>query len=158
MDEDQAVTGDIIELEALEGDFDCWVMQDQPKYEWASVIVFNNAKLQHMTPEFVQDEKNALFDFSWARNVGHLPAEWNHCCGYREPRTDAKLYHYTQGIPYWPECRGLPEDKIWFEEYDAMLESVEWIDLHQNTRHFGPVMNRHLKKYGIDANFRMKDQ
>jgi hypothetical protein len=156
MDEDQVVTGDVHELPDLLSGADVAMMQEQPRYEWPSFMVFDNAKLKHLTPEYIEDPKNALFDMTWARNVGKLPEEWNHCVGYSEPRTDAKLYHYTQGIPYWPECRGFPEDRFWFEEYEAMVESVEWIDLHQNTRHFGPVMNRYLKKYGIDANFKMK--
>jgi hypothetical protein len=156
MDEDQVVTGDVFELPELLNGADVAVMQEQPRYEWASFMVFDNAKLKHLTPEYIEDPKNTLFDMTWARNVGKLPEEWNHCVSYAEPRTDAKMYHFTAGIPYWPECRGYPEDKFWFEEYEAMVESVEWIDLHQNTRHFGPVMNRYLKKYGIDANFKMK--
>ncbi len=159
-DEDQIITGDVYELLALaesqRDEFDVWVMQDQQRFEWPSVMLFNNAALTHLTPEFVDDKSNVMFDFAWAARVGALPKEWNHAVGIERPRTDAKLYHFTRGIPYWPECQGLPEDKFWFEAYQAMLDSVDWIDLHRNTRHFGPVMERHLKKYGIQTNFQRK--
>lgn len=157
MDEDMVVIGDVHELDVLVGDSAVYVVKDQPRFEWPSMMVFNNAKCRNLTPEFVQDTKNVLFDFAWAESVGELPAEWNQCCGISKPTTDAKLYHYTQGIPYWPETRGLIEDKFWFEEYDAMLTSVDWIELHRNTRHFGAVMERYLMNYGINANFAKKN-
>jgi hypothetical protein len=148
-DEDMVVVGDIHEVfDHLDGDADVWVMKGQESYEWASVMVFNNARLSHMTPEYVDDKSNGLFDYAWAETIGELPAEWNHCVGYAEPK-EAKLYHYTQGIPYWPECRGLPEDRYWFEEYEAMMKSVKWIDLHRNTKHYKPVITRMMRQYGV---------
>lgn len=152
-DEDQVIVGDVHELVELVGDHDVLVMRQQEQFEWASVMVFNNSKLRRLTPEYIQNGGNKLFDLAWANDVGDLPKEWNHAVGMGVPRTDVKLYHYTQGIPYWPECEGLPEDEFWFREHQEMLKSVDWIDLHRNTRHFGPVMERYLKKYGIAANF-----
>jgi hypothetical protein len=151
MDEDMIAKGDVYELlEHVNEDQSVFVMSEQPKFEWPSFMVFNNAKCRVLTPEYVQDEKNVLFDFAWAEGIGTLPAEWNHAVGISESREDAKLYHYTQGIPYWPECRGLLEDRFWLEEYKAMLESCDWIDLHRNTRHFQPVMARYLRQYGFN--------
>ncbi len=151
MDEDMVATGDVYELlEHVNEHQAVFVMGDQPKYEWPSFMVFNNALCKTLTPEFVQDEKNVLFDFDWAEGIGSLPSEWNHAVGLSDSREDAKLYHYTQGIPYWPECRGLVEDRFWFDAYKAMLQSVEWIDLHRNTRHFQTVMARYLKRYGFN--------
>lgn len=152
-DEDMVVTGDIQELFAHLAKLDDWdvaVMQDQPQFEWPSVMAFNNANLTHLTPEFVDNELNSMFDFAWTspEKIASLPSEWNHCVGYMTPKP-AKLYHYTQGIPFWPECRGLPEDEHWFEAFDEMKKSVDWIDLHSGTKHFAPVMARHLAKYGI---------
>lgn len=151
-DEDMVVTGDVLELfdyVANDEQHDVWVMQAQERFEWPSVMVFNNAKLKHMTPEFVDDPANGLFDFAWASSIGELPPEWNHCVSMMPSRMDAKLYHWTAGIPFWPECRGFPEDKFWHDEYKAMIKSVEWIDLHHNTKHFKPVITRMLARYGV---------
>jgi hypothetical protein len=151
-DEDMVVTGDIWELfrfaGQIEGPWDVAVMQDQERFEWPSVMLFNNKNLTHLTPEFVDSEVNALFDFSWAKHIAELPSEWNHCCGLMEPK-EAKLYHWTQGIPWWTECRGLPEDDIWWDAYQKMNHSVQWIDLHAGTKHFPKVMERFLSGYGL---------
>ena len=151
-DEDMVVTGDIWELFAhakkIPGEWDVAVYKEQVEFEWPSVMVFNNKNLSHMTPDFVDDKTNGLFDFKWADKIADIPSEWNHCVGMMEPK-EAKLYHYTQGIPFWPECRGLPEDEHWFEAFDDMKKSVDWIDLHAGTKHFSSVMQRHLAKYGI---------
>ena len=153
-DEDQAVTGDIWELFAYASklkDWDVAVMKDQERFEWPSVMIFNNANCTTLTPEFVDDEENTLFDFAWTKEerIESFPEIWNHCCGMKPPREDAKLYHWTQGIPYWTECRGLREDEIWFQAYQTMLKSVEWIELHHDTWHFKPVMARFLANYGL---------
>jgi hypothetical protein len=58
--------------------------------------------------------------------VGHLPLAWNHLVSEYEPNPQAKLAHFTIGLPIWPEyenCEYAPE---WRKERDAMLgkESV----------------------------------
>jgi hypothetical protein len=96
LDADMAVTGDIAELFALETMDAVSVMQDQPEFEWASAMLFNCGACRMLTPEFIDDTKNKLFDLAWAPYVGKLPPEWNHCVSYAEPK-EAKLYHYTHG-------------------------------------------------------------
>jgi hypothetical protein len=153
-DEDMVVTGDVWELfsycSKIDGKWDVAMMTNQPDFEWPSVMMFNNRNLKHITPEYVEDEANRFFDFKWTSpdRIASLPEVWNHGCGMTEPK-EAKLYHYSQGIPYWTECRGLPEDDKWFEGMENMTRSVRWIDLHKNTRHFRAVMGRFLAQYGI---------
>ena len=153
-DEDQVCVGDVWELfrfcSHIRDEWDVAVVKDQPQFEWPSVMAFNCANLTHMTPDFVEDEANTLFDFAWTTNdrISDLPGVWNHCVGYQAPK-EAKLYHYTQGVPFWPECRGLPEDQYWFEGYENMVRSVDWIELHHGTKHFMPVMKRMFARYGI---------
>lgn len=146
MDADMAVTGDIADL------FECApmaavsVMQKQPAFEWASVMLFTCGACQRLTPEFVDDKANPLFDLAWAPSVGELPERWNHCVGYQEPK-DADLYHYTQGLPCWHESRGLPEDEVWDAESAAMLHTVSWKELMGGSVHREPVLRRMLKRY-----------
>lgn len=164
-DEDMVVRGDIFELldwcaNIEDPQWTVAVRKDQPPFEWPSVMVFNCKNLTHLTPEFVQDEANPMFGFGWTEEdtIVSFPPEWNHCCGMMAPNLDAKLFHWTQGIPYWTECRGLPEDDFWFEEYAEMIKSVQWVELHRNTKHFGAVMERFLTQYGLNVQFGPKKE
>jgi hypothetical protein len=147
MDADMVVTADIKELfEAVQPMAAVSVMQSQERFEWPSMMVFSNSACRRLTPEFIDDEKNALFDFAWAPSVGDIPSEWNHCVGYQEPK-EANLYHYTQGLPCFPETRGLPEDAVWEREKRAMLSTVEWKDLMGKSVHAKHVLKRMLNRY-----------
>lgn len=146
MDADIVVKGDIAEMFASADGSAVQVMQDQPKFEWASVMLFDCEQCKVLTPEYVNDPANNLFDLAWAEKVGNLPAEWNHCVGYMEPK-DAKLYHYTQGLPCWYETQGLPENKAWLEERDLVTKSVPWKDMMGKSVHAKPVLKRLLARY-----------
>lgn len=150
MDADIVVTGDIAELAAqADGESSVQVQKDQAKFEWASVMLFNNANCKILTPEFVDDESHNPLMLEWAK-VGSFSRDWNHCVGYAEPQDDTKLYHYTQGIPYWPEVRGLAEDKVWDDAYRYATGSVMWRELMGNSVHAKPVMQRFLgERYGL---------
>lgn len=146
MDADMVVTGDIKDLfDAADGLKAVSVMQEQPKFEWASVMVFNNGCCKILTPEFVDNQENSLFDLSWAPSVGELPPEWNHCVGYQEFK-ESNLYHYTQGLPIFPEVKGLVEDGFFEEERRAMLSSVDWKSLMGSSIHAEPVLRRLFTK------------
>jgi len=153
-DNDQVVVGDITELfefcSQLE-DWDVCVMKDQARFEWPSVIVFNNENLKHLTPEFIQDDTNSMYGFQWVdeERVKNFPMEWNFCVGYADDDPHAKLIHWTQGPPYWPETKGFDVDKHWWTEYHDMLRCPPWIELHRGTKHFKPVMQRFLANYGV---------
>jgi hypothetical protein len=147
MDADMVVKDDIKLL------FDSWsnagavsVMKEQPQFEHASVMLFSCGQCRNLTPEFVDDPSNKMFDLAWAPTVGSIPQEWNHCVGYMEPK-DAALYHYTQGLPCFPETRGLPEDQEWDEERRLLTNSVNWNDLMGRSIHREPVLRRMLSKY-----------
>lgn len=137
MDADILVRGDIAEL------IDCaqplaysvQVMQEQPRFEWPSVMLFNNISCTTLTPEYIDDTKNNLFDLAWAKSVGPLPKEWNHCVGYAEG-VEPKLLHYTQGLPVWPETRGnFPEDQLWLDEHRRANGTVSWRELMGTSVH-----------------------
>lgn len=141
MDPDMVVGGDIYELDGLvRNGAPVHVVKDQPRFEWPSMMVFNNAKCTDLTPEYVDDESNSLFDFGWADEIGDLPSEWNYCIGYAAQK-DAKLYHYTQGIPCWPETADL-EPEHWDKEFKMANSTVSWKELMGNSIHAEPVISR----------------
>lgn len=140
MDADIVVKGDIKELfDAADGSA-VQVMKAQPKFEWASVMLFNNEKCRVLTPEFIERDPD-LFGLEWAPVVGEIPDEWNHCVGYQEPK-EAKLYHYTQGIPVWHETKGLPEDQAWLEEAALITKTVSWKELMGKSVHAQTTLKR----------------
>ena len=146
LDADMVVTGDVSELFNSEEMSAVSVMQEQPKFEWASMMMFNCSACSRLAPEFIDNEENQLFDLKWAPYVGKLDPSWNHCVGYQEPK-DAKLYHYTQGLPCFPETQGLPEDAVWNRESDLMNSTVSWKELMGRSVHREPVLRRLLSKY-----------
>lgn len=148
IDSDFLCLGDVAELAdmarefAAETETDVMVVKNQLRFEWASMMVFRNYSCLKLRPKFVQDDKNALFDFAWARNVKELPKEWNHLVGYDEPNPAAKLVHFTQGIPYFSETRDSEFAAEWMAEANSMGSTVTWQELMGKSVHAGPVIER----------------
>lgn len=148
MDADIVVTGDVGELvDQADGASSVQVMQQQAPFEWSSVMLFNCERCKLLTPEYVNDESNPLLNLKWAA-LGSITPEWNHCVGNVEPK-EAKLYHFTQGLPCWPETRGLPEDSVWLEELRLTNATVSWFELMGNSVHAKPVLQRFLAARGV---------
>lgn len=136
LDADMLVTGDIAELFALaDPQFDVQVMREQPKFEWASAMLFDCARCKILTPEYIDDTRHNPLTLDWATTIGDLPPEWNHCVGYMAPRNDAKLYHYTKGVPVWRETQNNREDTLWYREHKAMNGTVSYQELMGGSVH-----------------------
>lgn len=137
MDADMIVTGDIAELFTHLGGNSVAVMQQQERFEWASLMVFNCSACLQLTPEFIDDPKNPLFDLAWAKYIGNLPYEWSHCVGYASPyhAERAKLLHYTRGLPVWPETDDTPEADKWFAEAEAATATCSYDELMGRSIH-----------------------
>ncbi len=149
-DADVLCRADIAELIALAAkqSVAVSVVQNKRRFEWASLMVFNNAECRVLTPEYVADPSHGLFDFKWAGSVGSLPAEWNHLEGYDEPREDAKLVHFTQGVPVWPETRETQHADEWLAERSAAMASVSFAELMGSSVHVGTVQKRLAGAHG----------
>lgn len=140
LDADMVVTGDIAELAQLD---DCAssvrVNQDQARFEWPSAMLLNNYNCQMLTPEYVENKANALFDLAWAdHGVGSFDPNWNFCAGYTQAKGTEKLYHFTKGIPIWPETtgeRGTPQDDIWRKEAKIAVSSCSYAELMGGSVH-----------------------
>ena len=132
LDSDILVRGDVAELfDAVEGMGarsdapSAWMSMGKLKFEWPSVILYNSAACAHMTPEFVEDESHRLYDYAWARGgVGHLPPEWNHLVGYDPADADARLVHFTKGVPVWPETKDCEFSAEWHDTLRRMNSTV----------------------------------
>jgi hypothetical protein len=142
LDADMVVTGDIAQLfETADHASAVLVNKEQDAFEWASAMLFNCDHCKTLTPAFIDNEKNQLFDFKWAEHpVGAFPPEWNRAVGYVDT-SDAKLRHYTQGIPCWAETRGL-DDGPWVSAFKDMVRTCSWKELLGNSVHAKHVFER----------------
>lgn len=146
LDADMLVLGDVVELLALsDAECDVQVVKNERRFEWPSMMLFQNARCRFLTPEYVDAKDTAPHGFEWASKVGSLPSEWNHCVGYDAPRgkeNPAKLVHYTQGVPCWPETLGCEYTQEWADELEAMNTTCTWGELMGSSVHAMPVLER----------------
>jgi lipopolysaccharide biosynthesis glycosyltransferase len=148
LDADQIVLGDVAELFALADGKSAVQVAKNPvhQFEWASVMLFDCAHEGNrcLTPEYVNKTNQNLHKIGWlnANEVGDLPLEWNQLVGYDEPNPDAKLVHFTQGIPFWDECKGCEYSDEWWAEYDELVSARPWMELMGPSIHAQPVIRR----------------
>ncbi len=81
---------------------------DYPRKNWASLMLFNCGHPAHrvwltQTPDDMAAEIGGsnVMRMNWLQlhEIGNLPGEWNHLVREYAPQPDAKLVHYTLGIP-----------------------------------------------------------
>jgi hypothetical protein len=133
LDADMVVRADIEELFQLADDQYAVQVVATPKiFERPSLMLFNCAKCTALTPEFIEsDSPQAL---QWGR-VGYLPPEWNNCIGYEPADENAKIVHYTTGIPCFEEVQGLGHEDTWRDELRGATRTVPWADIMGQSVH-----------------------
>lgn len=119
------------------------VVKNKLRFEWPSLMVFNCDKCKVLTPEFIESGSPQAMEWS---EVGELPSEWNHLVGY-DPPQKAKIVHYTQGIPCFPEVSDCEYAKEWMDEAQLVNSAVPWEVLMGNSVHAEPVKER-MKREG----------
>jgi lipopolysaccharide biosynthesis glycosyltransferase len=101
---------------------------DQVEYNyknWSSVMLFNNAKCQSLTLDYVNNAPGLdLHQFKWLDSlqlVGDLPLEWNYLVENKN-QTEAtpKLIHYTDGGPYFEETKNCLFASEWTSVYETI--------------------------------------
>lgn len=149
LDADMLVLCDIHELlEIREGTAVCVVKNPQLRYEWPSLMVFENEFCKRLTPEYIDHRDSKPNTLDWADPIGELPAEYNHCVGYDKPRDDAKIVHFTQGIPCFPETVDSEYGYEWMAELNMVRASEPWGAIMGNSVHAKPVLER-MRRAGL---------
>ncbi len=91
---------------------------------WSSFMVFNNARCQMLTPEYVETAPGLdLHQFKWLadEDIGSLPIEWNWLVGEYQDNPDAKILHYTLGGPWHDRTRSsVVMDRKWLEAWQGI--------------------------------------
>lgn len=151
LDADIILRDDISQLFDLRDDkYAVMVSKNQHKFEWASVMLFNCERNTILTPEYC-DKADALHQISWCREdeIGDLPREWNHLVGYDAERPDAKLVHYTQGVPCFPETNDSEYVQDWMDEQRWLNASQPWEVLMGNSIHACTIDGKRQPKYKL---------
>lgn len=146
MDIDMLARGDLAEL---------WALRDHKKavqvvntrlgFERTSLMLLNCTRLGVLTPEYIQtaDKLHAL-GFVAEDLVGELPKEWNYLVGYDDEAdaANAKIIHYTQGVPAYPETKDCLLAGEWIKALQRACSTVPWVQLMGPSVHAKPVMER----------------
>jgi len=143
LDADIMLRDDIHKLKDLVDPFcDVSVAKSKMKFEWSSVMVFNNAKCKHLTPQRIDDVSENPLGLGWANDIGSIPLEWNHLVGYYETNPNAKLVHFTQGVPAWKETWDCEHAGEWRSFMMNLVHAQSWNDILGSSVHAKPVLER----------------
>lgn len=140
MDADMLCLADICELDEICSPqiASVCVVKNKLRYEWPSLMYFNNAHCRNLTPKLIEEDTPQ--QFTWATSTGEIPSEWNHLVGYDPQRPDAKVVHFTQGIPCFAEtCRSEYVNE-WLKEAKTCMSSVSWEEIMGKSVHREAVL------------------
>lgn len=133
LDADMLCNADIAELfDLFDPQYAVQLVKNKQRFEWPSLMLFNNAKCTALTPDFIDNGRPQ--DLEWGE-VGELPPEWNHCIGYDAAVADPKILHYTMGIPAFPETQVLGGVEPWTQELKLACATVPWASLMGGSVH-----------------------
>lgn len=88
---------------------------------WSSVVAWNldHPAHENLTLDDVNGRKGLwLHQFLWLddHEIGELDKSWNHLVGLYDENKDAKIVHYTLGVPRMEGYENCEWSKEWFEE------------------------------------------
>lgn len=90
--------------------------RDYDRKQWASVMLFScgHPEWRKFTPEYVATQKKIdLLQLKGVTSIGELPKEWNWLADEEGYYEDAKLVHYTAGIPLFPGHKNVAHAADW---------------------------------------------
>lgn len=93
--------------------------RDYGRKNWSSLMLINCA-----APEWKAAAKTGLESHQFAgfddERIGELPAAWNVLVDEEQDDSDAKLLHWTAGIPSFPHYKNARRSRDWFDALDEM--------------------------------------
>jgi hypothetical protein len=103
---------------------------EYPRKNWSSLVLWNCGHLAHFKArdeirEAVERGDGAyLHRFSWLEDklIGDLPIEWNRL---DESEGEAKLMHWTNGIPGFTQYRNAPHAQDWLEAAERVNKGMQ---------------------------------
>lgn len=100
----------------------------QSNYErknWASLMIVNcgHEAWSSFTPRGICAENKLdvlQFKFIPDNEIGEIPGEWNVLVDEGQDDTEAKILHWSSGIPSFPHYRDARRSKTWFNEFHSL--------------------------------------
>lgn len=145
---DMLMLGDVAELDALYDDAYAVRVVKHPDYEsqhvrkyvgtelecdqsnyprknWASVMLINceHSAWEGMTPDLIKRCKPLellQFHYFAKGEIGELPKEWNVLIDEGQSDAEAKILHWTAGIPTFKHYQNARRSADWFSEHGAI--------------------------------------
>lgn len=153
LDIDIIIRHDLTELFELADDrYAVMVSKNEHKFEWASAMLFNcgHPSNKVLTPAFIEHANN-LHQISWLKEteIGDFPREWNHLVGYDKERPDAKLVHYTQGVPAFDVTEDSEYAKEWHDLAENCMSTLPWEYLMGPSVHAVTVGGKRMPRYKL---------
>lgn len=115
------IKGDTIKMDGQ-------VQQGYNRKNWSSFVLWNcgHEANKQLTKGFVNTAKGSdLHSFSWLANdqIGELPHTYNYISGVSpklplEMGARPHVIHYTEGGPWFSNCRNVPYAQFWLDEYE----------------------------------------
>ena len=102
-----------------------------PRKNWSSLIIWHNSYFGHkqLTPEYInQASGSELHRFNWLpeERVGDLPKEWNWLVDEDNQSKQAKLAHYTNGLPGFTHYENVSYSDKWKQAWTDMNKGLQY--------------------------------
>lgn len=99
--------------------------EDYPRKNWSSVMLMNCSHYawRQINPDSVGKSSGSFlhrFEFMRDQDVGSLPKDWNWLVGEYDHNDQAKLLHYTIGIPTFSEYARCDHYEAWWDAFREM--------------------------------------
>ena len=103
--------------------------RDYPRKNWSSVMLINcgHYAWRRLTPSAVEQMSGAAlhrFGFIEERFVGELPAVWNWLVDEYGPNEDARVLHWTAGIPGFEHYKDAPMAADWHAARERVTHAI----------------------------------
>lgn len=104
--------------------------RDYPCKNWSSVMLINceHPSWRRITPEVVETMSGAelhRFAFIAPQHIGELPKVWNWLADEFGENANAKLLHWTAGIPGFAHYKDAPHAADWFEANKKITHATD---------------------------------
>lgn len=124
------------------------VCKNKQRFEWASMMLFANERCTMLTPDYIENTEG-LHMLKWCPEhmIGEIPLEYNHLVGYDDPNPDAKIVHYTQGIPNDLKTTDCEHAREWQKYSSHLVKSPTWDEFMGTSVHTATINGIKQPKY-----------
>ena len=111
---------------------------DYERKNWSSLMLIDcaNHPWKKITPDYVSKATGKhlhRFEFLKDDRIGDLPKEWNWLVGEYPFNQEAKLAHFTIGLPCWKKYKDWDYSQEWRDELKDSTHYDPWIDTYDDT-------------------------